>query len=157
LLDLTNAIRTDLPPSPGDSPSQPENDVDSAENPPSEIDFTTAILMFASLPLSDDEKVEAIRQLAGRDACLGILLSSVATSKTHGERPCFYSADESGHLRPDNFFTLRIFRTIWRNGVSKKLSTIRFCTESLEMCRQVLQGNKLPLATNGVDCRSKLP
>ena len=52
----------------------------------------------------DVGKVEAIRpQLVGRDACLGILLSSVATSKTHGERPCFYSADESGHLRPDNF------------------------------------------------------
>ena len=50
-------------------PNQPDIDVGSAENPPSESDFATAIQMIETLPVSDDEKAEAIRRvLAGPDA-----------------------------------------------------------------------------------------
>lgn len=46
-----------------------ESGPESTSNSPAESEFAAAMQMIASLPLSDDEKAEAIRRLlAGRDA-----------------------------------------------------------------------------------------
>ncbi len=51
------------------SPKQPEDDVNSADDPPAASDFAAAMQMIASFTLNDAEKAEAIRRLlAERDA-----------------------------------------------------------------------------------------
>jgi len=51
------------------SPKRPKNGAETAPDSLPENDFAAAMQMIAGLPLSDEEKAEAIRRLlAGRDA-----------------------------------------------------------------------------------------